>query len=156
MKSIKGFYEFCRLCEKEAAADGRCAAAVNYRKTRMKLSGYAPEGTLCLSDITDDWVRAFNEWLVSQGHVKSSISFYNRTIRSIYNQAARRNLVRNTHPFDGAYTRTLVAHYQLKVEKDGEKTPLDSLTREELLGRYKSLAYKYNDILRRLKEVVRT
>jgi len=154
MKSAYSFFDFCTLCDKEAIVDGRKGAAVNYRKVRQKVEAFLGDGDLRLSDIDEKWVKSFNDWLVSQNHEKTSISFYNRTLRSIYNQAVKKKLVRNTHPFDEAYTKVFVTHYPVNVGTDGERLPLDSLSREELLKQYKFLAYKYNNIVHKLREIM--
>jgi len=155
MKSAYSFFDFCILCEKEAEADGRNGAAVNYRKIRLKVDSFLSGKSLRLSDIDEKWVKSFNDWLISQNHEKTTISFYNRSLRSIYNQAAKKRLVRNTHPFDEAYTKVFVTHYPVNVEaEEGEKVPLEELSHEELLKQYKNLAYKYNDILYKLRGIM--
>jgi len=153
MRSAYLFDEFCKQCEQEALKDGRKGAASNYRKTRQKLATYNPDGSLSLSDINGKWVKSFNDWLVAQNHEKTTISFYNRALRSLYNQAVEKQFVKDTHPFDEVYTKTIIAHYPISFEGD-ERIPFETISRDDLLKRYKALAYKYNTILRQLKGIV--
>lgn len=153
MKVARKFEDFCKICENEALIDGRKGAAMNYRKTRSKLDTYVPAGSLQLSDITPEWVRSFNDWLIALGHEKGSISFYNRVLRAVYNQAVEKKLVKDAHPFDNVNTKTNVAHYPIKFEND-ERVSFEDISRDELLRRYKALAYKYNDILRKIRSIV--
>ena len=154
MGKTKSFEEFCTLCEKEAVTAGRTGAATNYRKTRQKVKHYLSGATLWLTELDSEWIKGFDEWLERQGRSKSTISFYNRNIRAIYNQAAGKQLVRNRHPFDEAYTKPPVARFRLSLEDGEEDIHFESLSRDELLRRYKSLAYKYNNIVHRLREIM--
>jgi len=155
MKSAYSFIDFCTLCEKEAGIDGRKGAAINYRKAGQKVETFLAGVSLRLSDVDEKWVKSFNDWLISQNHEKTTISFYNRTLRSIYNQAVKKRLVRNAHPFDEVYTEVKVNHHPIKLEnEEGEQVSIDNLSREELLKQYKNLAYKYNDILYKLRGIM--
>jgi len=135
--------------------DGRAGAVANYRKARQKVASYTAGDDLSLSDITCEWVKLFNEWLFSQGHEKSSISFYNRTVRAVYNKAVRKKIIRDKRPFEDVYTKSPVVHYPIKMEDDnGERLPFETMPHEDLLKRYKSLAYKYNCLIRKLREIM--
>ena len=153
MKVTSSFKDFCKICENEALTDGRKGAAMNYRKTMSKLDAFVPAGSLQLTDITQAWVKSFNDWLISQNQGKTTISFYNRVLRAVYNQAVEKKLVKDAHPFDNVNTKTNVAHYPIKFE-DEERVSFEDISRDELLRRYKSLAYKYNDILRKIRSIV--
>lgn len=154
MSKCINFNDFCELCEREAVMDGRTGAATNYRKARKKIESYLSGRTLLVGDIDGEWVKGFNAWLAGLGHEKSSASFYNRTIRSIYNQAVRKQLTKDSHPFEGVYTKSPVSHYPVRMSEDEERVSFEELSRDELLRRYKSLAYKYNNIVHRLREIM--
>ena len=110
---------------------------------------------LSISDINAGWVKGFNDWLVGNGHGRTTVSYYNRNVRAIYNQAVRKGMLRNGHPFDDVCTKSPVSHRPLRIEsEEGEKIAFEELSRDELLRRYKSLAYKYNNIVHRLREIM--
>ena len=154
MKRTDDFFDFCVLCEKESQMEGRKGASMNYMKARQKVGTYLSGESLGLGDIDEAWVRGFNDWLVGLGHEKSSISFYNRVLRAVYNKAVKKHIVKNVHPFDNAYTEVIVTHYPVRMSEDEERVSFEELSRDELLRRYKSLAYKYNNIVHRLREIM--
>jgi len=155
MKSAYLFDEFCKICEQQAEVDGRKGAANNYRKIRQKLEVYTSGSPIHIADINEAFVQAFNEWLIAQNHEKATISFYNRTLRSVYNQAVKKKMVKDNHPFGSVYTNSPVVHYPIRLDnEDGDRLPFETISRDDLLKRYKALAYKYNTILRQLKGIV--
>ena len=54
--------------------------------------------------ITEDLICRYNGYLASRGVIRNSISFYNRTLRAIYNKAVRRFNASDTLPFRDVYT----------------------------------------------------
>lgn len=54
--------------------------------------------------ITGDLICRYNGYLASRGVIRNSISFYNRTLRAIYNKAVRRFNATDTLPFRDVYT----------------------------------------------------
>lgn len=54
--------------------------------------------------ITGDLICRYNGYLASRGVIRNSISFYNRTLRAIYNKAVRRFNASDTLPFRDVYT----------------------------------------------------
>ena len=155
MGRIKSFKSFCEQCGRDAVMDGRTGAAANYRKACSKVEAFQAGRNLPITGIDAEWVKAFNEWLVENACSKTTISFYNRNVRAIYNQAVRKGLIRNSHPFDEVYTKSPVSHNPMSIEsEEGERIPFESLSRDELLRRYKSLASKYNNIVHRLREIM--
>ena len=53
--------------------------------------------------ITGDLICRYNGYLASRGVIRNSISFYNRTLRAIYNKAVRRFNATDTLPFRDVY-----------------------------------------------------
>lgn len=57
-----------------------------------------------LEEIDDVLIYRYNKYLSGRGVIRNSISFYNRTLRAIYNKAVRRFRIPDRHPFEDVYT----------------------------------------------------
>jgi len=144
------YSDFSKVCENEAALKGRKGAVNNYRKTRAKLNKYVPVESLCITSITEQWIKSFNKWLEDMGHEQQTVAFYNRNIRAVYNKAVQRNLIVNKHPFDNISTQVSVTRCQNKISCD-DNFSFDSVSREKIIEMYVSLARKYNNIVNQIR-----
>jgi len=137
--------------------EGRKVTASNYGKASRCLRRYCGEDNLVFADITEEFVSGFNAYLYRTGIQKPTVSFYNRILRSIYNQAAREGIVKNAHPFDGAYTKVEVRLAPVSsraTTHDGRSIDLDDLPKEEIVRRYRTLQTKYNSLVSKLTSIV--
>lgn len=138
-------------------AENRIGTARNYGKTRFRLWTYCKDANLGFDGITEEFVTGFNVFLERTNVQKSTISFYHRTLRSIYNQAAKEGLVKNCHPFDSVYTKVEVKLNPINTVRteDGEVMELEELSREELMRRCRILQHRYNKLVTRITNLAR-
>lgn len=137
--------------------EGRKVTAENYGKAERCLWRYCHDESLSFEGITEEFVAGFNSYLEGTKIQKATVSFYNRVLRSIYNQAARDGLVKNRHPFDGAYTkvecRLSPVSGTVRTE-GGEVVTIDKLSKEEIMRQYQSLRRRYNTLVGRISSLV--
>jgi len=137
--------------------EGRKVTASNYGKASRCLRRYCKEDNLVFEDITEEFVAGFNSYLRRTKIQKATISFYNRVLRSLYNQAAREGIVKNAHPFDEVYTKVEVKLAPVPSQKKTKNVgtvDLNDLSKEELLKSYRSLQTKYNTLVNKLSCIV--
>ena len=142
-------WEYIDLKIKTLRTEGRNVTAYNYSKASHCLKRYCANDSLSLQDITEEFVAGFNRYLGGLAVQRSTVSFYNRTLRAIYNQAVKEGLVKNTHPFDEVYTKVVA-----KVSPSKQLEAEEELSKDELLRRYQSLQRKYNTLVGRLTAMV--
>jgi len=138
--------------------DERTVTADNYLKAARCLMRYCQNPELSFEDITEDFVAGFNAYLQQSNNQKATVSFYNRTLRAIYNQAAKDGLVKNCHPFDDVYTKVVpkltAKNLDTVRSATGEIVRIDSLSNDELVRRYKILQMRYNTLVNKLSAIV--
>jgi len=136
--------------------DGRKVTAGNYSKCKYRLWCYCQDESLAFENITEALVNGFNSYLKLADIQNSTISFYNRVLRSIYNQAAKEGLVKNVHPFDYVYTgvdraKSVCAQHADEIEPmEGETGKIARLSKNELLRRYTTLLKRYSTLVNQL------
>lgn len=91
-------------CIRELEEKGRFGTALTYRRTRNSISGFLGGRELLLSEIDENIILDYSDYLSSRQLTKNTRSFYMRTLRSVYNKASRQGLVRQTFPFRDVYT----------------------------------------------------
>lgn len=137
---------------------GRRITSANYQKFRKSLVQFLTDGdsikTLYMPDITDEFVSSYERHLVGRNLNSSTVSFYNRIFRSIYNQAVKEGLVKNAHPFDSAYTKVIPPKRVQMVDVNGEMVDMSTLTKDEVIARYCILADKHNRLIKSITEMV--
>lgn len=135
---------------------GRKATSYNYVKLCRSLERFlgSRSASLRLDEITEDLVSDYERYLKSRSTCQASVSFYNRVFRSIYNQAVRDGLIKNTHPFDCADTRVLARRRTLPVDLDGTGLDIENLTKPEIIRQYRILAEKHNCLIKSITEIV--
>ncbi len=93
------FFAFMRRQIDALRSADRLGTARNYEKALSSLSTFLQGEDVHLSMITETLVGSYNAWLVRRGVVRNSRSFYMRTLRAVFNKAARQHLVEDSHPF---------------------------------------------------------
>jgi len=132
---------------------GRNVTARNYGKARRCLHRYCPNPDLSFADITEDFINGFNAYLEQSGIQKATISFYNRILRSLYNQAVKEGLIRNTHPFDSVYTGVPTKYGPVHTTRR-KAISFDDISKDELEKRYRALQSRYNTLVGKLSAIV--
>lgn len=90
--------------------EGRVGTAQSYLKAKSSFLDFLLEtnigGTesIWIESIDNILIGRYNRYLLSRGLVRNSISFYNRVLRSIYNQAVKQYHLVDKRPFDQVYT----------------------------------------------------
>ena len=59
---------------------------------------------LYVNELTAETVAQYNQFLYGKGLQRNTVSFYNRVLRSVYNQAVKEGYARQSFPFAGVYT----------------------------------------------------
>lgn len=108
------------------AYGGKEKTALNYRSTWNMVSrylGWKAAGFL-LTEITDEWVHRYSEWLAAHEHLKpGSIDFYIRNLSALYGHAVREKLVDNNgrNPFRGIRPAVPVTAKRALADEDIRK-----------------------------------
>lgn len=80
---------------------GKVGNARAYENTLKRLISYLGHNRLRFEDITFDFLEDLQANMLGKGIRQNTISFYLRTVRTIYNKAIKAKLVdRNKYPFD--------------------------------------------------------
>ena len=78
--------------------------AQSYRYTLHSFLKFMGNDFSWLSDITAGSIAEYECWLQCRGVGSNTVSYYMRTLRSIYNKAAEQNLIPQQFPFKRVYT----------------------------------------------------
>lgn len=82
----------------------RYSTARNYRHTWDSFFRFLDGRHFFVDELHKETVVSYNRFLRDSGLQRNTISFYNRVLRSVYNQAVKEGYARQTHPFDQVYT----------------------------------------------------
>lgn len=88
----------------DVARNKRFRATEIYRVTLKSLSLFRQGKDLLFCEITPTFLSDYEGWLRERGLTKNTTSFYLRTLRSLYNNAASEGLTADTKPFSQVYT----------------------------------------------------
>lgn len=107
------FFTFASSAIDELVEEGRLGTSQTYAKATRSFAAFlCSEGIVAeraephfpMSAIDGDLIRRYNSYLSSRGVIRNSISFYNRTLRAIYNKAVRQCGTADAAPFREVYT----------------------------------------------------
>jgi integrase/recombinase XerD len=92
-----GFENYVERLGKE----GRAGTADSYRYALGSIRNYHQRKTpLIYTDITPQWLKGFEQWMIGRGNSITTVGIYLRSLRTIYNQAIEDGAVeRDTYPF---------------------------------------------------------
>ncbi len=122
----------------------RLGTARNYERTMNSFAKYLEETQLPLAALTERVIDGYNGFLIRQGLVRNSISFYMRVLRAVYNRAVKQRLVEQCYPFQNVYTGIDRTHKKAVDEKivlqlfrlDLRHSPALALTRDLFVFSY--------------------
>ncbi|WP_420147572.1 phage integrase SAM-like domain-containing protein [Spirosoma sp.] len=82
-------------------SEGRAGTADSYQCAANALLAYHARKTpLSWSDITPQWLKGFEQWMLTKGRSITSVGIYLRSLRTIYNQAIEDGVAdRDAYPF---------------------------------------------------------
>lgn len=109
--TISGVY-----CEyiKKLIRENRIGSAIKYRDSYNKLTKF--EGNIYFSDITEDWLRSFEAYMLSKGRSRATVGGILRALRAIFNLADAKKIINKQmcYPF-GRHK------YQIPIAKKRKK-----------------------------------
>lgn len=101
VKEATTFFEYGFTWVERLNKAGKVGNARAYDHTLKRLRSYLGHDRLRFDDITFDFLEEFQATLLGKSIRLNTISFYLRTIRTIYNKAIKARIVdRNLYPFD--------------------------------------------------------
>ncbi len=65
--------------------DGRIGTAVSYECAQSSLNKFMPDAKY--ADITPDFLREYERWMLSNGKSITSVGIYLRAVRALFNNA---------------------------------------------------------------------
>lgn len=83
---------------------GRQGTARTYTSTLSSLRRYRQGDDFCFCEVDAAWVERYEAWMLGQGLVRNTTSFYLRTFRTIWRKAAAEGLCSGDTPFGRGYT----------------------------------------------------
>lgn len=92
LQYISGRVDFFRSIGKEERAK-------KYGQALDKLRSFTGGKDITFDDITPDRMMQFSAWCEQQGNCPNTISFYNRILRALYNQAVDDEITEDRKPF---------------------------------------------------------
>ncbi|MDU1905156.1 MAG: site-specific integrase [Dysgonomonas sp.] len=117
-------YEFFQELITENRNANKIGNAKVYKDTLATLHTF--KNTNCLdipfSDIDTVWLMQYEKWMISRNYTETSISLRFRTIRSVFNKAIERKLIKkDVYPFD-----------DFKVSKFNTRTDKRAITKNDI------------------------
>jgi hypothetical protein len=95
------FFEYGFTWVERLNKSGRVGNARAYENTLKRLSSYLGHNRLSFDDINFEFLEDFQANMLGKGVRQNTISFYLRTVRTIYNKAIKARIVnRQQYPFD--------------------------------------------------------
>lgn len=147
--------DYMAMLIEQFGAVNRFGAVQNYQKAMCSIARFLQtESDTPLAAINEEWVGRYDAFLIHNGLVRNSRSFYMRTLRAVYNRAVRQKLIPQTYPFVEVYTgvdktrkraikeEVIKQLYELSLP---EESPL-ALSRDLFLFSYFSRGMAFVDI----------
>ena len=111
--AVPDVYELLDKRIEDLVSEGRVSTSRVYRDTRNSLKKFKPK--LNIKDITPDFLKKYDAWMISKDKSVTTIGIYLRHLRSIYNQAIDAGLIDHKHyPFGKN-------RYQIKAPRNIKK-----------------------------------
>ena len=129
--SFNGYlFPFIDYIMKRLKEENRKKTATILSTTKRSFERYLCGQDILLDNIDNDLMRKYEIYLKNTGIVKNTISCYMRSLRSVYNQAVKRGLTSQKHPFANIYTR---------IDKTVKRA-----VNEDIITRFKNIDLKEN------------
>lgn len=111
---------YAKIIQKQRM-EGRVGTAASYNTSMVSLAAFSPK--LHFRDITPDFLREYEKWMLSKGKAKTTVGIYLRPLRAIMNQAIDEGVIsRETYyPFSKR-------KYQIPASRNVKK----ALSKEEI------------------------
>ena len=104
-KSIKEclLLEFSHRIIQELQGEGRAKTALSHKTTIRSFFAFCEREDVAFDEIKPLLIKQYEQYLKSKKICNNSISFYIRTLRSIYNRAVAEGVIEQRFPFKGIY-----------------------------------------------------
>ena len=101
----------------ELAYSGQARSAAAYYTATRRLVAFNGGYDMHMGEITPEMMRDFQQALLTEGVIRSTVSFYMRALRAIYNKAVAEGIVaaRTDYPFDEVYTQVVAPPSQTRI-----------------------------------------
>jgi integrase len=152
-KLLEAFETRVKLLELE----GRIGSAEYYNTTSKSIRRFSDE-ELTFSDITPDWLKRFESWLLEEGKSYTTIGIFMRAIRAILNEGKRKGTITEVqYPFgldryeipEGSGRKTALTIQQIgKLISEPLLTDTEKRCRDLWFFSYLCNGANLNDILR--------
>lgn len=83
---------------------GKIRTSETYMSAMLSFSKFCNGEQIPLDHIHPDTMELYQAWLLEQGIMLNSVSFYARILRAVYNRAVEQGLTPDRHPFRHIYT----------------------------------------------------
>jgi len=83
---------------------GRFSTGRNYWRTFVSFQSMGDRTPVYMHEIDSKVVARYNRFLSEKGLKRNTISFYNRVLRAVYNQAVKEGYAWQSFPFEDVYT----------------------------------------------------
>jgi site-specific recombinase XerD len=118
-------------------ADSHIGTAINYEYSQKSLVDYLKAKAkksdyLSFDDVTPDFLKGYEHWMLEQGYSRTTIGIYLRPLRAVFNVAIEEeNLPKDNYPFGKAKTKYKIPSGR-KVKKSLSKPELNLLANHPL------------------------
>lgn len=85
-------------------ANRKLGTAGNYRRSANSLRAFLAGRDISFAMLDEDLVTSYDNWLYARGVTRNTASFYMRALRAVFNKAVKRQLAKQTYPFENVYT----------------------------------------------------
>ncbi len=140
IKKTLTVYEFNKQRIDELRIEGAIGNMQSYTQLKQMLWHYKPTVNTLFTDIDYNFLKGFETYVLSRGTKKSTVFYYMRTLRALYNEAIRRGYVEEkNYPFKTQFKKNGYSISHLKG--DYNPRPLSVKEFERLL-QFPILQYK--------------
>lgn len=84
--------------------EGRLGTARNRRRAMSSFSTFLGGKDIAIRDLDRRLINEYAGWLAGKDLTRNTISFYMRTLRSVYNRAVKDGIILQNNPFTDVYT----------------------------------------------------
>lgn len=111
---IQDAFDALQASIKQLNKEGRASSAYSNSNTLSSLKKFVPGKKLLFADITPDFLRAYEKWMLDQGRSITTVGIYLRALRTVYNKAISEGIVsKQQYPF-GKYKYQIPAGRNIK------------------------------------------
>lgn len=104
LNNNESFIKFASVIISQLKSIGKERTAEAYATAISSLRRFAGNNDIYMSQLSSDFITAYEFYLKECGVSQNTSSFYMRNLRAIYNRAVNKNLISQAFPFKNVYT----------------------------------------------------